>query len=73
MRKHSVMAWSMVVALGGFLFGFDTAVISGAEKSIQQYWHLSVFAVVPPLVLMVKLINCYDFKQWIRAFYFGFL
>lgn len=43
MRKHSVMAWSMVVALGGFLFGFDTAVISGAEKSIQQYWNLSVF------------------------------
>jgi sugar porter (SP) family MFS transporter len=34
----------MVVALGGFLFGFDTAVISGAEKSIQQFWHLSVFA-----------------------------
>ena len=38
------MAWSMVVALGGFLFGFDTAVISGAEKFIQQFWHLSVFA-----------------------------
>jgi len=37
------MAWSMVVALGGFLFGFDTAVISGAEKSIQQFWNLSVF------------------------------
>lgn len=36
------MAWSMVVALGGFLFGFDTAVISGAEKAIQQYWNLSV-------------------------------
>ena len=37
------MAWSMVVALGGFLFGFDTAVISGAEKSIQEFWSLSVF------------------------------
>ncbi len=31
----------MVVALGGFLFGFDTAVISGAEKAIQQLWDLS--------------------------------
>src|ERR1041385_5271943 len=32
---------SIVAALGGFLFGFDTAVISGVEKSIQQLWHLS--------------------------------
>ncbi len=43
MKKNSVLAWSVVVALGGFLFGFDTAVISGAEKAIQQYWDLSVF------------------------------
>lgn len=43
MRKNKVVLWSWVVALGGFLFGFDTAVISGAEQSIQQYWHLSVF------------------------------
>jgi len=32
-----------VVALGGFLFGFDTAVISGAEKAVQAHWHLSEF------------------------------
>lgn len=38
-----VFFWSLVVALGGFLFGFDTAVISGAEKSIQAYWQLSSF------------------------------
>jgi len=43
MKKNSVLSWSIVVALGGFLFGFDTAVISGAEKAIQQYWQLSVF------------------------------
>lgn len=33
--------WSIIVALGGFLFGFDTAVISGAEQSIQAYWSLT--------------------------------
>jgi sugar porter (SP) family MFS transporter len=32
---------SMVAALGGFLFGFETAVISGAEKTIQALWQLS--------------------------------
>lgn len=34
---------SIVAALGGFLFGFDTAVISGVEKSIQALWHLTEF------------------------------
>ena len=43
MQKNSVIAWSLVVAMGGFLFGFDTAVISGAEKAIQSYWNLNVF------------------------------
>ncbi len=41
--KRPLLFWSVVVALGGFLFGFDTAVISGAEKSIQSYWNLSAF------------------------------
>lgn len=43
MNKNTVLAWSFVVALGGFLFGFDTAVISGAEKAVQVHWHLSEF------------------------------
>lgn len=33
--------WSLTSALAGFLFGFDTVVISGAEKTIQQLWGLS--------------------------------
>src|SRR3954469_11212473 len=43
MKQNKVFLWSIVIALGGFLFGFDTAVISGAEQSIQKYWSLNAF------------------------------
>lgn len=33
--------WSITVSLAGFLFGFDTAVISGADRPIQALWNLS--------------------------------
>jgi len=33
--------WSLTSALAGFLFGFDTVVISGAEQTIQKVWTLS--------------------------------
>ncbi|WP_417330129.1 sugar porter family MFS transporter [Halomonas cupida] len=36
-----IVQWSITVALAGFLFGFDTAVISGADKPIQTLWGLS--------------------------------
>jgi MFS transporter, SP family, arabinose:H+ symporter len=39
--KNYVLFLSITAALGGFLFGFDTAVISGAERDIQQLWQLS--------------------------------
>jgi len=41
MNFRKVFFWSITVALGGFLFGLDTAVISGCERTIQQLWNLS--------------------------------
>lgn len=43
MMRFRILYYSIVVALGGFLFGFDTAVISGAEQEIQRVWDLSLF------------------------------
>jgi sugar porter (SP) family MFS transporter len=39
--KKQIFFWSLVSALAGFLFGFDTVVISGAEQHIQKLWGLS--------------------------------
>lgn len=39
--KGRIFLWSITSALAGFLFGFDTVVISGAEQTIQKLWGLS--------------------------------
>lgn len=41
MNNHRIFFWAITSALGGFLFGFDTAVISGGEQNIQIMWALS--------------------------------
>jgi sugar porter (SP) family MFS transporter len=40
-RRNIVWLWSITAALAGFLFGFDTAVISGAEQAVQRVWAMS--------------------------------
>ncbi|MGS2725359.1 sugar porter family MFS transporter [Psychroserpens sp. BH13MA-6] len=39
--RNKIFIWSITVALAGFLFGFDTVVISGANKPLQDLWNLS--------------------------------
>ncbi len=39
--SKKVLLWTIIVSLGGLLFGLDCAVISGAEQAIQQLWSLS--------------------------------
>jgi sugar porter (SP) family MFS transporter len=41
--KKMMFYIAFVASLGGLLFGFDTAVISGAEEAIQQIYGLSDF------------------------------
>jgi SP family arabinose:H+ symporter-like MFS transporter len=44
MIQRKVILWSVIVAMGGFIFGFDTVVISGGEQAIQKYWQLGSLA-----------------------------
>jgi sugar porter (SP) family MFS transporter len=39
MNKSKLFRWSIVAALAGFIFGFDTVVISGANQPIKELWH----------------------------------
>ena len=44
MKKNTqVYASTVIAALGGLLFGFDTAVISGTTEALQSYFGLSEF------------------------------
>ncbi len=38
---NKILLWSITAALAGFLFGFDTVVISGADKKLQELWQTS--------------------------------
>ena len=41
MKTRSILLSAIVASLAGFLFGFDTIVISGADQPIQELWETS--------------------------------
>ncbi|WP_026714865.1 sugar porter family MFS transporter [Flavobacterium daejeonense] len=41
--NKKIFKWSIIASFAGFLFGFDTVVISGADKTLQELWHSSDF------------------------------
>lgn len=43
MTKGRLYFLALTAAMGGFLFGYDTAVVNGAEQQIQTLWGLSPF------------------------------
>ena len=43
-NQRYVITITFIAALGGFLFGFDTAVISGANPFIEKYFNLDKLA-----------------------------
>ena len=54
--KQYVILISSVAALGGLLFGFDTAVIAGTISALKSYWSLSDSAI--GLVVAAASIGC---------------
>ena len=60
MKHQRLIYWSITAALAGFLFGFDTIVISGAEQKIQDiwkfnhYWTTMTLRITGDVVLVMK-------------------
>ncbi|WP_347548622.1 D-xylose transporter XylE [Pseudalkalibacillus hwajinpoensis] len=59
-NKAYIVLITLVATLGGLLFGYDTAVISGAEGSLQTFFsdHLHLSSLVHGLTVSSALIGC---------------
>jgi len=55
-----IISITLIATLGGLLFGYDTAVISGAEQSVQLYMidNLGLSSFIHGLTVSSALIGC---------------
>lgn len=49
--RSRLYLWSLTFALAGFIFGFDTVAISGAEQAIELLWGSGMHGIALGLAL----------------------
>ncbi|ATH59065.1 MULTISPECIES: D-xylose transporter XylE [Staphylococcus] len=57
-NKKFIVTIALIATLGGLLFGYDTAVISGAEQSLQRYLTADYGSFIHGLTVSSALIGC---------------
>src|SRR5699024_463293 len=57
-NKKFIFKIALIATLGGLLFGYDTAVISGAEQSLQKYLTQQYGSFIHGMTVSSALIGC---------------
>lgn len=57
-NKRFIFKIALIATLGGLLFGYDTAVISGAEQSLQKYITSGYGSFIHGITVSSALIGC---------------
>ena len=67
-NKKFIFTIALIATLGGLLFGYDTAVISGAEQSLQRYLTAQYGSFIHGMTVSSALIGCVIGGFYLRIF-----